>query len=202
MPAISRPTQAEYQQTVPYQRRNTARRSQPLPPRTHLIKEQISRAIVHRHNNNQRVHTDITGSRLTPSDIVYCTRQNMEVFRRFYNTSQHQSHYQLGYALEQIREAQELSDTVAAQTLELTDTEARRARKTFFLFRLWPSAIHQLGDLPARDIVHLTMRQLEDIRTEMISRHETDPTDFLPDFPGEQQEQQEQQVPVQLDLDI
>jgi hypothetical protein len=132
MPAIIRQTT---QETGPYNlRRNTARRSQPLPDRFERIRNTIDTAITNRYQNNEHVYTGVMY--LQPQDIILYTRENTEVFRCFYNARQHQAHYQIGFALNLLRETTGLSEAEAAVQLDITDVETRRARRTYYLFRL------------------------------------------------------------------
>jgi hypothetical protein len=120
---------------------------------------------------------------LDTQDIIFYTRENMQVYRRFYNTRQHQAHYQMGFALNLVMENSTLSEAAATLQLDITERETRYARKTFYLFRLWPTAIYQLGDLTTTDLNQLTSSQIEEIHTEIIMTHGSDPTDYLLDFP-------------------
>ena len=109
------------------------------------------------------------------------------------------------FTLNLVRETTELSEATTAVYLNITDVETKRVCRTYYLFRLWPSTIHHLGDLDATDTTQLTTSQLEEIITEMSITHETDPSDILPDFPEEHlitEGGTELLEPVYLDLDI
>ena len=200
MPAINQPRIAPA--TEPYQRpmiRNMAIRSRPLPIDLARIRNTIEIAIRDRHLEPSQVYINVMNEDL--GNIINYSRSNLEKYRRFATAKEHQIFYQIEFAIHQ-QNPTETSENRIAEQFDITQREARRAKRTFNFFRHWPKAINQLGNLKLNDWDKITNTQLENLLDEMLIRHGADETEYLLDFEEEPQTVPEITLLTQEDPEI
>ena len=200
--------------TIPYEpnnsrrdKRNTARRQEPLPLDLDAIQTTIDMAISHRMEGHERVHTEVM---LEDNDIIIqYSRDNLDAYKSFYISKQYQAYYQMGYVLDVIADNMEIPDLNEANLrLGLSETEFKRGKRIFNFFKNWPLAIDHIGELSLSKWDRITDDQLEEILEEMKNKHRSDNNYFLSNFaiPGDleysSQSDTNEEFPIETNLNI
>jgi hypothetical protein len=169
--------------TTPYSRPQTARRTSPLPTMDYgTLRNKVEEALLNRDEAEAPIHFNIMDA--DNLDIITLARENLETLQRFQNSRIFMSYYAMGYARQVYIENQthKPTDAEIIDHYGLSIRENRLARRTYEMFKHWPSALRRIGNLTITQWEQATERDFRRLLEELIQYYPAEPNDYLADF--------------------